>query len=74
MLSYHLALISQTAAASPESVMEVAAAVQRQVARDFAPIADHRGGAAYRLRAAANLIRRLQWETSSDVPLRVETL
>src|SRR5271167_564704 len=38
MLSYHLALISQTAAASPESVMEVAAAVQRQVARDFAPV------------------------------------
>jgi len=38
MLSYHLALISQTEAASAESVMEVAAAVQRQVVRDFAPV------------------------------------
>jgi xanthine dehydrogenase small subunit len=44
------------------------------LARDFTPIADHRGGAAYRLRAAANLIRRFQWETSSDVALRVEAL
>jgi xanthine dehydrogenase small subunit len=44
------------------------------VARDFTPLADHRGGAAYRLRAAANLIRRFQWETSSDAPLRVEAL
>jgi xanthine dehydrogenase small subunit len=44
------------------------------LARDFTPIADHRGGAAYRSRAAANLVRRFQWETSSDVPLRVEAL
>jgi xanthine dehydrogenase small subunit len=44
------------------------------LARDFTPIADHRGGAAYRLRAAANLVRRFQWETSSDVPLRLEAL
>jgi xanthine dehydrogenase small subunit len=44
------------------------------LARDFTPIADHRGGATYRLRAAANLVRRFQWETSSDVPLRVEAL
>jgi xanthine dehydrogenase small subunit len=44
------------------------------LARDFTPISDHRGGAGYRARAAANLIRRFQWETSSDVPLRVEVI
>jgi hypothetical protein len=37
MLTYHLALISPTPAVSAESVMEVAAAIQRQVVRDFAP-------------------------------------
>jgi xanthine dehydrogenase small subunit len=50
------------------------AGIDAVVARDFTPLADHRGGAAYRLRAAANLIRRFQWETSSDAPLRVEAL
>ena len=44
------------------------------LARDFNPMTDHRGGAAYRLRAAANLLRRFAWETSSEVPMRVETL
>ena len=48
--------------------------IDTALARDFTPISDHRGGADYRLRAAANLIRRFQWETSSDVPLRVEAL
>jgi xanthine dehydrogenase small subunit len=55
---------------TPEALADIDAVV----ARDFTPIADHRGGAAYRLRAAANLIRRFQWETSADVPLRVEAL
>ena len=44
------------------------------LARDFTPIGDHRGGAAYRLRAAAGLIRRFQLETSSTRPVRVEAL
>jgi xanthine dehydrogenase small subunit len=48
--------------------------VEAALARDFDPMEDHRGGAAYRLRAAANLLRRFQWETSSDAPLRVEAL
>ncbi len=34
------------------------------VAEDFTPISDHRGGAAYRLRAAAGLLRRFQIETT----------
>jgi hypothetical protein len=38
MLTAHIALVSQTPAAPAESVMGVAAAVQRQVVRDFAPI------------------------------------
>jgi xanthine dehydrogenase small subunit len=44
------------------------------LARDFAPISDHRGGAAYRLRAAAGLVRRFQLETSTTTPVRVEAL
>jgi xanthine dehydrogenase small subunit len=44
------------------------------LARDFTPIGDHRGGAAYRLRAAAGLLRRFQLETSSGAPMRVEAL
>ncbi len=35
---------------------------------------DHRGGAAYRLRAAAGLLRRFQIETTSTAPVRVEAL
>ena len=44
------------------------------LARDFTPIDDHRGGAAYRLRAAAGLLRRFQLETSLAAPMRVEAL
>jgi xanthine dehydrogenase small subunit len=44
------------------------------IARDFTPLTDHRGGAAYRLRAAAGLVRRLQIETTSQAPTRVEGL
>ncbi len=44
------------------------------LARDFTPMGDHRGGAAYRLRAAAGLVRRFQLETTSRVPTRVEAL
>jgi xanthine dehydrogenase small subunit len=46
------------------------------LAQDFQPIDDHRGKAAYRLRAAANLLRRLQMETTTtgDAALRLESL
>lgn len=45
------------------------------LARDFAPLSDHRGGGAYRLRAAAGLVRRFQLETTAaGAPLRVEAL
>ena len=54
--------------------LETLTDIEGGLGRDFSPISDHRGGAAYRLQAAANLIRRFQWETSSDVPLRVEAL
>jgi len=38
--------------------------VDALIARDFQPMTDHRGTGAYRRRAAANLIRRLQIETT----------
>jgi xanthine dehydrogenase small subunit len=44
------------------------------LARDFAPITDHRGGADYRLRAAAGLLRRFQLETTLAAPMRVEAI
>jgi xanthine dehydrogenase small subunit len=42
--------------------------------RDFTPMTDHRGGAGYRLRAAAGLLRRFQLETTATAPVRVEAL
>jgi xanthine dehydrogenase small subunit len=39
--------------------------VDAMIAQDFQPMTDHRGTDAYRLRAAANLVRRLQIETTS---------
>lgn len=44
------------------------------IAQDFKPMSDHRGGADYRLRAAANLVRRLHAETSSSHPAQVWSL
>jgi xanthine dehydrogenase small subunit len=44
------------------------------VARDFAPVDDHRGSAAYRLTIAANLVRRLHHETTTAAPVRLEAL
>lgn len=45
------------------------------MAKDFAPMSDQRGTASYRLRAAGNLIRRLQIETIDQGALaRVEAL
>jgi xanthine dehydrogenase small subunit len=44
------------------------------MAQDFKPMSDHRGGAEYRLRAAANLVRRFQVETSSAQPAQVWVL
>jgi len=37
-------------------------------------LSDWRGSAAYRLRAAANLVRRLQIETTGTAPARLEAL
>lgn len=53
---------------------ETLAGIDAEVARDFSPIDDHRGSAAYRLRAAANLFRRLQLETTTEALLRLELL
>lgn len=53
---------------------ESLADIDEIIARDFVPISDHRGSAAYRLRAAANLVRRCQIETTSSVLVRVEAL
>jgi xanthine dehydrogenase small subunit len=44
------------------------------LARDFAPMDDHRGSATYRLTTAANLVRRLWHETTTDAPMRLEAL
>jgi xanthine dehydrogenase small subunit len=45
------------------------------VGRDFSPLGDHRGSAAYRRRAAAGLVRRFILETRDDAtPLTLETL
>jgi xanthine dehydrogenase small subunit len=55
---------------TPESLTDV----DDLIAADFDPISDHRGGAAYRLRAAAGLVRRLQLETTSPAPVQVEAL
>jgi xanthine dehydrogenase small subunit len=41
------------------------------VAKDFQPMTDHRGTAAYRLRAAANLLRRLHAQTTGGATLQV---
>ena len=45
------------------------------LAQDFRPLSDHRGSAAYRLRAAAGLVRRFRLETGSPTaPIRLEAL
>ena len=45
------------------------------IAENFKPMSDQRGGAAYRLRAAANLVRRFRIETSGEHALaRLEAL
>ena len=45
--------------------------VDALIARDFQPMTDHRGTDAYRLRAAANLLRRLQAETTGSETMQV---
>jgi len=50
------------------------AEIDRAVAEDFTPLSDHRAGAAYRLRAAANLLRRLQLESTGAALSRLEAL
>lgn len=53
---------------------ESLADVDALIAQDFAPLSDHRGGAAYRLHAAAGLVRRLLYETTVSSPVRLEAL
>jgi xanthine dehydrogenase small subunit len=48
--------------------------IDAALTKDFTPMGDHRGSAAYRLRAAANLMRRLQLETTSAIATRLEAL
>ena len=64
----------EQALAGREWNVENLADVDSLLARDFTPINDHRGGAAYRMRAAGNLLRRFVLETTSDIPLRLEAL
>ena len=45
--------------------------IDAMLVQDFQPMTDHRGTDAYRLRAAANLIRRLQAETTEPAALQV---
>lgn len=45
--------------------------IDATLVKDFQPMTDHRGTNAYRLRAAANLIRRLQAESSKPAALQV---
>ena len=49
--------------------------IEPTLAQDFSPLSDHRGSSEYRLRAAANLVRRLFHESHDvPVPLRVEAV
>jgi xanthine dehydrogenase small subunit len=48
--------------------------IDAALAQDFQPMTDHRGTEAYRRRAAANLLRRLQAETAAAGPIEVWTL
>jgi xanthine dehydrogenase small subunit len=48
--------------------------VDALIAKDFQPMTDHRGTDAYRLRAAANLVRRLQAESTTGATLQVWAL
>jgi xanthine dehydrogenase small subunit len=45
--------------------------VDALIAKDFQPMTDHRGTDAYRRRAAANLVRRLQAESTGGATLQV---
>ncbi|MFG1183425.1 xanthine dehydrogenase small subunit [Xanthobacter aminoxidans] len=49
--------------------------IEAALAADFSPLSDHRASAAYRLTAAANLVRRLHIATTRPgVPLELEAL
>jgi len=50
------------------------AGIDAIIAQDFKPMSDHRGSADYRLRAAANLLRRLHAETTSPGSTEVWSL
>jgi xanthine dehydrogenase small subunit len=64
----------ETALAGKPWTEAALAEAAKAITRDFAPISDHRGGTAYRLRCAANLLHRLHLETTGATPVRVELL
>jgi xanthine dehydrogenase small subunit len=65
----------EAAAIGQPWTVEALAGIDAVLARDFTPIGDHRASGRYRLRAAANLLRRLQAETASgQAPVRLEAL
>jgi xanthine dehydrogenase small subunit len=65
----------ERALAGREWRAEAPADVDALLAQDFQPLSDHRGSAAYRLRAAAGLVRRFQLETiGPELAVRLEAL
>ncbi len=65
----------ETALAGKEWTAKTLDGADDLIAHDFKPMSDQRGGAAYRMRAAANLVRRFQLETSEMPALtRLEAL
>jgi xanthine dehydrogenase small subunit len=65
----------ETALAGKEWTAKTLDGADDLIAHDFKPMSDQRGGATYRLRAAANLVRRFQLETSEmPAPARLEAL
>jgi xanthine dehydrogenase small subunit len=50
------------------------AMIQAALVKDFTPLSDHRASAMYRLRAAAGLVQRFQFERAEPAPLRIDAL
>jgi xanthine dehydrogenase small subunit len=64
--------VEQTLIGKPWTAASLAE-IDDAIAKDFQPLTDFRGTAAYRLRAATGLIRRLQIEATTDA-VRLEAL
>jgi xanthine dehydrogenase small subunit len=68
----HASNVEQALLGKPWTAASLAK-IDHAIVKDFQPLTDFRGTAAYRLRAAAGLIRRLQIETTTDA-VRLEAL